>query len=258
MATGDLSPILQIAKEIISESKTPSKGLHVNEIAKIAISKNQNMGQDEETFARKLSTALASNLKTKKPTFTKPTSKQGRARRGVYALKRFAITPPPAPIPTPEPVNSLYAGKAGEYAVASELLFWGFNISMMAVDQGIDLVAEKDGRFFHIQVKTCSVPPKDNLFGFQIKPRSFSSTVNLEPWYVFVMREGRNIDYAVIPYSHIYHLNSSGIINSKSMSFQISRDEKGRIYKLNGHEINMYINNFGLIFPKQINLNFQK
>lgn len=45
MATNVLSPILQVAKDIISESKTPSKGLHVNEIARIAVSKNQNMGQ---------------------------------------------------------------------------------------------------------------------------------------------------------------------------------------------------------------------
>lgn len=140
MATNVLSPILQIAKDIILESKTPSKGLHVNEIAKIAISKNQNMGQNEEMFARKLSTALAANLKTKKPVFTKPTNKQGGARRGFYAVKR-STSKPPIIIQPSEPVNTLYAGKAGEYAVASELLFWGFNISMTAVDQGIDLIA---------------------------------------------------------------------------------------------------------------------
>ncbi len=258
MATTGLSPILQIAKEIISESKTPSKGMHVNDIAKIAVSKNKNLGHDEETFARKLSTALAAHLKTKKPIFTKPTNKQGGARRGIYALRRSIVTPPPINVIPSEPINTLYAGKAGEYAVASELLFWGFNVSMMAVDQGIDLIAEKEKRFFHIQVKTCSIQPKENTFSFQLKPKAFTSTIDLEPWYIFVMREGKNIDYAIIPHTLIMHLYSSGIINTKSMSFQISRDEKRRIYKLNMHEINMYINNFGLILPKQNNLNFQK
>ncbi len=250
MATDVLSPILQIAKEIISESKTPSKGLHVNEIAEIAVSKNKNLGKDVETLAKKLATALAANLKTKNTIFTKPSNKQGGAKKGVYALKKGSKTPPPITVTPSEPVNTLYLGKAGEYAVASELLFWGFNVSMMAVDQGIDLIAEKENRFFHIQVKTCSVQSKNNVFNFQIKKKAFDATISLEPWFIFVMREGKNIDFAVIPYTLIRHLCSSGIINPKSMSFQISRDEKKRIYKLNEHEINMYINNFGLILPK--------
>lgn len=243
---GELSPILQAAKDILAESR---KEMHVNDIAKAAVSKNKNLGMPEDEFARKLTAALAANLKTKKPLFAKPLNKQGAPRKGVYRLKRTATDPVVQVIkPAPPATNTLFLGRAGEYAVASELLFWGFNVSLMAVDQGVDLVVEKEGKFRHIQVKTSVGTGGDRPFGFQVQQKVFDACLHLSPWYVFAMREGVHTDYAVIPASHLLHLRATGIIAGKDLSIQISRDNKGRQYKLNGsHDINMYINNFGLI-----------
>lgn len=242
----ELTPILQAAKEILAESR---KEMHVNDIAKIAASKNKSLGCTEEEFAKKLAAAMAANLKTQKPIFSKPLNKQGAPRKGMYRLKRNA-TDPAVPVIklAPPAANTLFLGKAGEYAVASELLFWGFNVSLMAVDQGIDLIAEKDGKFRHIQVKTSISSLNDRPFGFQIQQKVFTNCLSNNPWYVFAMRQGIHTDYAVIPSSHLLHLRATGIISGKDLSIQISRDDKGRQYKLNGsHDINMYINNFGLI-----------
>lgn len=48
-----------------------------------------------------------------------------------------------------------YLGKAGEYLTAGKLLLNGFNVFAGAIDEGIDLVASKNGKFYKLQVKTC-------------------------------------------------------------------------------------------------------
>jgi hypothetical protein len=239
-----LTPILQVAKDLLTENK---KEMHVNEMAKAAVFQNKNMGLSEEEFAKRLSSTLAANLKTKNPSFSKPLGKKGVPRKGYYRLKKGVSSVPPIPKPQPPSVNNLYVGKAGEYAVAAELLFWGFNVAMSAVDEGIDLIAEKSGKFNHIQVKTAIATDGATSFNFGIQQKAFDACQALAPWYVFVIRTGIDIDYAVIPTSQISLWRNGGIISGKDLSIQISRDDKRKHYKLNGQEINMFINNFGLI-----------
>ena len=52
-------------------------------------------------------------------------------------------------------VPRAYLGKAGEYLTAGKLLLNGFNVFNGAIDDGIDIVASKDNKFYKIQVKTC-------------------------------------------------------------------------------------------------------
>ena len=72
-------------------------------------------------------------------------------------------------------VDTGYFGKAGEHAVSSELLFWGYNVSSMAVDQGVDLVASKNGKYFHLQVKTATPQSQPNgvsKYQFSVKEKN--------------------------------------------------------------------------------------
>lgn len=50
--------------------------------------------------------------------------------------------------------DKIFYGKGGEFSVVSELLFRGYNASIMSVDEGIDITASKGDKFFFIQVKT--------------------------------------------------------------------------------------------------------
>lgn len=54
-------------------------------------------------------------------------------------------------------IESGYTGRGGEHLVCSELLFRGFNASIMSVDVGMDIIATKDHRLFSIQVKTSNL-----------------------------------------------------------------------------------------------------
>lgn len=50
-------------------------------------------------------------------------------------------------------VEGSFTGKAGEHLVCSELLFRGFNASIMSVDVGIDIAAVKENKFSVFRLK---------------------------------------------------------------------------------------------------------
>ena len=242
-----LTPILEVAKEILKSAGL--KGMHVDDIAKLALEQNKNMGLSFEDFSRKLQTALASNLKlkTQKPSFARVEgSKRGQYRRGWYRTKLEKQLPVANSI-TPPDTEKSYIGKAGEMAVMSELLFWGYNASAMLVDSGIDLVASKSGKYFHIQVKTST--ENDGRFYFSIKNSSFLANHDSSMFYVFVLRRKLNCEFIIIPSSYINALISSGkIAQNSALSITISVDEKRHKYILNGSvDIGIYVANFGHI-----------
>lgn len=251
MSAGGLAAILQIAYAVLSEMK--GKQAHVNEIAEEAIKRNSNMGLDAEKLAVKLSAALSAHVKKKDALFTKVAGKKdekGRAvsyRKGVYRLKQVR-TPKPAEINIAPPADSAFLGKAGELAVMSELLFWGFNASLMVVDKGIDIVASKDGLYYHIQVKTAQ-PRSNGSFGFTVNQKSFEANYGGNTYYIFAMRESAQTVFAVIPSSHISMLRGRGVIKGTDvLSIGISVLDKGKKYLLNGKDdITVFINNFGQI-----------
>lgn len=118
---------------------------------------------------------------------------RGRRKRGWYRLKRIA--PPPASrlrkvcaIAAHPDASTNYTGTAGEYAVMSELLYQGYNVNSMTVDEGVDIVANKDNRFYFIQVKTAYLD--DTLkASFTIKNNRFDLFKNNNDMrYVFVVR----------------------------------------------------------------------
>lgn len=249
MATPQLSAILQAAKEVLTNNH--NRAMHVNEIAKEAVATNKNMGMTESEFAIKVSAALAQNVKTKTPTFLKPiNSKTKKARKGFYKLKRAALKPT-VTIPklkTPA-VNTSFMGTAGEHAVASELLFWGFNIAKTSVDEGIDLIVEtRPNTFRYVQVKTSTSKADGLSYEFSIDEKAFSATASRNPWYIFVMRQDQRNTFAVIPFGQLSLLKQQGVIRgTNKLSIQITRDEQGRQFKLCGIDINLFIGNFSLL-----------
>jgi hypothetical protein len=241
-----LSPILTTARDILKENK--NKPMHVNEISELAIKSARNQSMSAEEFSTKLSSALASHLrlKTQKPIFTKPLNKKGRPQKGIYRLKQEHIPSIAMNITAPD-VSTNFMGKAGEHAVMSELLFWGYNASLMTVDEGIDIVANKDNNYFHLQVKTSTERSK-GVFGFQINRKIFQLHNVAQTYYVFVMRKNLFCYFAVLPSSHLENLRMTNVISGvKDLSLTITADDKGKRFSLNGSDITGWINNFGVI-----------
>lgn len=249
MAAPQLTPILQVAKQILTDNR--NRAMHVNEIAKEAVETNRNMGMTEEEFASKISSALSQNVKTKSPSFIKPLNpKTKKARKGYYKLKRTALEPTVSVPKLKAPaVKTTFLGTAGELAVASELLFWGFNVAKMSVDEGIDLLVEtRPNTFKYVQVKTATPKADGNSFEFTIDEKSFTSTASRNPWYIFVMRQESKNVYAVMPFNQLALLKQQGVIRGTTkLSVQITKDDLGRQYKLCGSDINLFIGNFALL-----------
>lgn len=244
MAT-QLTPILEIVREILKDAGL--KGMHVDDIATAALSQNKNMGLAADEFSRRIQGALAANLKlkTQKPSFAKVEGgKKGQFKRGWYRAKVERQTTVAASIEPPD-TDKPFLGKAGEMAVISELLFWGYNASAMLVDSGIDVVANKNGKYFHIQVKTAT--ENAGRFYFSIKNSSFQQNHNSSMFYVFVLRQKLNCEFVIIPSSYMQALVAGGKISpGATLSVSISVDEKRRKYVLNGSiDVGIYVGNFG-------------
>lgn len=238
-----MSQLLEAARTILESAGR--KGLHISDIAKAAVEQNKNLGLSLEDFQKKIGSALAANVKTKKPTFANVNHsngpRQGKPKQGWYRLKEERKAP--VATPTAPPAQKNFLGKAGEYAVMSELLFWQYNVSNMIVDDGIDLVASKDNKFFHIQVKTSSCQ-NGSTWHFTVSKASFMRYQSGNVFYVFVLRKDSENAYIVMPSSQISYLLSSKIIaDGQSLSINIS--ERKKEYFIGKHDVTPFFGNFG-------------
>lgn len=230
-------------KDIVIEVLTESgKSMHVNDIASAAVAKYPNLPDPPEQLAAKMSAMLAAEVKKPKAQslFSKPKNKTGGFRKGIYKLRigRKAI-PKNFKVPEQPKVSSQFTGKAGEYAVMSELLFFGFNVSAMTVDDGIDIVASKNDSYFHIQVKTSNASAS-NKFQFKITKRAFGSKDAAATFYVLVLRISENsrntCEYLVLPSSEIRRLVDKGVVkDGEAMNLSVDR-ERGNRFLLNSVE----------------------
>lgn len=154
-------------------------------------------------------------------------------------------------MPEQPKVSSQFTGKAGEFAVMSELLFYGFNASAMTVDDGIDIVASKNDPYFHIQAKTANISTS-NKYQFRVTKKAFGAKDASATFYVLVMRVNeptRNTcEYVVLPSSELRRLVEKSVVrDGDALSISIER-ERGNRLKLNGVEdITWALNRFDTI-----------
>lgn len=225
--------------DVLSES---GKSMHVNDIAAAAVSKWPNLPDPPDQLAAKISAMLSNEVKKPKSQslFSKPKNKTGGFRKGMYRLRigRKAV-PKHFKVPEQPKVSSQFTGKAGEYAVMSELLFFGFNASVMTVDDGIDIVASKNDSYFHIQVKTSNATASSK-FQFKITKRAFGSKDAAATFYVLVLRISENsrntCEYLILPSSEIRRLVDKGVVkDGETMTLSVDR-ERGNRFLLNSVE----------------------
>jgi len=250
--------LINLIKTILEKEKN---GLHFRDIADKAFIIDPSISEDKESCAKKINSLLARNTGKRDSLFSKVPNgklknKDGKKvqsyKAGVYALAIKKQKPTtiahPKPIDKPNPTG--FIGKAGEYGVFSELLYWGFNPAMMTVDHGIDIVASKHGNYFHIQVKTAN-QNQTNGFNFKINRAIFNAYDNGKTFYVFVLRrlahKRQLSDYVIMP-SHMvrsYSPTLNAATSNQSISLSITI-ENG-IFKVNGKHELTEINDFSVI-----------
>lgn len=239
------------------------KEMHVDEIANhIKISLSDFMEEDFESIKRKVTSFL--NRDSKKGANASYTQvknrKTNRPRRGIYYQKKKKLPPPPPPPPPPDKeTRNLYFGKAGEFAVVSELLFRGYNASIMSVDEGIDITASKEDKFFFIQVKSTKF--EKGALSVGIQKSRFVNNSNANIFYVIAYRQQvkdkdtrRNIYanmYLVLPDYELDRLISVGVISKSEGNLQVkAKIHEGRLFLYNKQKLEdafYYMDNFDLL-----------
>lgn len=194
-------------RKVLSEKDSKKDGLHVGEIADRIIEANHNLFperelQDKAQLQSKINAILISDVKKKTGNeFSKVrNAKTGKDKKGTYKIKNSKPTVPndtkPARPETPTievPVEvkpkkeNLFVGKAGECAVMSELLFRGYNVNQMMVDDGVDVVASKNNLFYFIQVKTTYTGINNKIYA-SIKAKNFDAFIGTQIRYIVVAR----------------------------------------------------------------------
>ena len=175
-------------------------------------------------------------------------------RPGMYALKNVGGAPQRNPHPKQKLTNpsriNLQVGKAGEYLVASELLFRGFDIWIPRVDSGTDLVAEKDGRRFDIQVKTGNALP-GGYYQMLIGIRPFNRRNHSGTFYVFVMRSDGSTSCVVLPSADIEKMVDQGNVKKTADKYIVVKffPHEGTYFlgRKDGQNVGYNINNWGII-----------
>jgi len=147
-------------------------------------------------------------------------------------------------------VEGSFTGKAGEHLVCSELLFRGFNASIMSVDVGIDIAAVKENKFFGIQIKTAH-KNRFNTYAFHVRSSSFERHNQGNIFYIFVLREGGKNNFLILPSSEVERKIKEGAIFSvnKQTGYALNiKIRDGKVYLGNmEHEMNYFLDNWSII-----------
>ena len=236
-------PLKEAIEKILTDAGRP---LHYKEITNIALRDNliNSTPRPEATVSARLSIEMKKGAES---AFT-------RVSAGTYALKGPSRIPPPPPPPKAkisQPAGTnLQVGKAGEYMVASELLFRGFDISIPSVDSGTDLVAEKDRKRFNIQVKTGNLL-QGGFYQMSIGIKSFNRQSQSGMFYVFVMRDGESKRCVVLSSGDIERMVDQGTVKKSAGKYYVVRffPHEGTycLGRKDGEDMRFNIDNWGII-----------
>jgi len=270
----DIKVVRESIEEILKEAK---QGLHVRDISRHIYDKLSGLFEenklDFEKVLLRVNSVLNNDVKRQNGIFAKVKNpKTKKDKKGVYKLKSVKkepkreplgeqikiFSPEPSPetpvIPTMATTQPLYIGKAGECAVMSELLFRGYNVNSMLVDDGIDIIASKNNVFYYIQVKTSFLNEKNRIYFPTIKQNRFDSYIGTQMRYIIVARCRENkVEtnmYFVFNNNDIQRFAFSNLVNSSGggINIKIEIDERDNIPYIyhdgKRTDIRFHLNNF--------------
>lgn len=147
-------------------------------------------------------------------------------------------------------VDSGCTGKGGEHLVCSELLFRGFNASIMSVDVGMDIIATKDNQLFSIQVKTANLN-RFEVYNFDVRKVSFERHNSGNIYYVFVLHTDKKTDFLILPLLEMEKkVHEKAILEvGHGKRYRVNiKFRDGTIYLgTKAHDMSYYLNNWSLI-----------
>lgn len=127
------------------------------------------------------------------------------------------------------PNRPVFWGRAAEMYIVAELMYRGYNSSLLPVDLGVDVIAIKDSKTFYFQVKNISFD-KVASRTIPITTSSFSKNQSSNMFYVFVLQRGQRKNVLFLPYQKMHELINKKLIlfnkENKDFSICISLNDK--------------------------------
>lgn len=233
------------ALKILTHNKRP---LHYKEITRLALEKGilvTNGATPERSMNAQIIMDIKNRgersdfIKTSPSTYMINPNSKSTSEESIKDLEQEKIE-----------IESGYVGKAGEYLVCSELLFRGFNSSIMSVDTGLDIVASKENKIYGIQVKTARLN-KFGIYVFDIRKVSFERHNNGSTYYIFVLYSRRKTDYLILPNFEIEKkIHDKAILKvGHGLRYRINiklRDNNVYLGNLD-NEMNYFLNNWTVL-----------
>lgn len=125
----------------------------------------------------------------------------------------------PAGKPRKTPSREQLSGAGAEHLVVAQLNIDGYSTVMPEPDEGVDVVATKDGRDYPLQVKTSK--GRGNLYTFKFKKSSHERLLRPNAHYVFVLRKQRENVFVVVPYAEIQRQINLDNIPLKNRHYEV-------------------------------------
>lgn len=194
-------------------------------------------------------TVKGKRVEDKESTYQRVRNGKGGFKKGVYKLrkqKKKAEKSVVSPIPkeTVSTTDSNFIGKAGEMAVCSELLFREYYASTMPLDDGIDIVAMKEGKTFYVQVKTTQITKEGN-FSIKIPTASYERYNRNDCFYIFVVRGKENTFIVTTAHDIWRWIKLGSSKNDRNITITFTQIA-GQI-QVNGEDISPLINAFDIL-----------
>lgn len=152
------------------------------------------------------------------------------------------------------PNKGLFIGRAAETYIVAELMYRGFNASILPVDLGVDVVAVKDNKTFYFQVKNISFD-KNNSRKIPITTSSFLNNQSTNVFYALVLQKGQNKEVLMLPFLKIRELMNEGIIqlDKEIKDFVLDISRVNDLVQINSKDktkksdVSSYLNDWGII-----------
>ena len=153
------------------------------------------------------------------------------------------------------PNKPLFWGRAGETYVIAELMYRGYNSSLLPVDLGVDVMAIKDNDTYYFQVKNVSFE-KVKSRTISITTSSFSKNQRSNMFYIFILQRQQIKDVLILPYQKIRELIKKQLIkfNKENKDFSICISKVGKIAKIHlptdrsqSEDVSSYLNDWDVI-----------
>ena len=103
--------------------------------------------------------------------------------------------------PKKPPSQEQLSGAGAEHLVVAQLNMDGYGTVMPEPDEGVDVVATKNGRDYPLQVKTSK--GRGGLYTFRFKKSSHERLLKPNAHYVFVLRKPSENVFVVVPYAEV-------------------------------------------------------